>query len=47
MQVYLTASNTWANVIEQDRVFIKAKDVDGIMVYVIKDGQEITRSGEL
>lgn len=38
MQAYLPSSNTWQPIISQSDVFILAKDIDGVNVYVVKDG---------
>lgn len=42
-QVYLNLYGHWSDIIEESHVFILAKDVDGVMTYIIKDGQERTR----
>lgn len=42
-EVYLTASQTWQPIIDSNARFYLAKDVDGVMVYVIRDGQEQVR----
>lgn len=39
-QVYLAASNTWKPIISYNANFILAKDADGVMVYVIRNGEE-------
>ena len=42
-QIYLTMSRTWQDVLDECIRFYVAKDVDGVMVYVIRDGQEQIR----
>ena len=43
-QVFLTMTQHWADIIEECDTFILAKDLDGVMVYVIKDGQQKVRT---
>jgi predicted phosphohydrolase len=43
MQVYLRLNRHWADVISENDVFILAKDIDGVMTYVVRDGLEQVR----
>jgi len=43
MEVFLAMSRTWAKVISSDHRFILARDVDGIMTYVVNDESALTR----
>lgn len=36
-EVYLINSRTWQQIIPSDNNFILAKDVDGVMTYVVND----------
>ena len=42
-QVFLQAHHIWADVIAESDVFLVAKDVDGVMTYVVKDGYQQVR----
>lgn len=44
-QVRLMIHGFWADIISECDVFILAKDLDGVMVYVVKDGTERVRNG--
>lgn len=44
MKVYLASSNTWQPIIAECDVFILAKDVDGVNMYVVKDGSHLVRA---
>lgn len=41
MQVYLPSSNTWQPIITESDTFILANDIDGVNVYVVKDGSHL------
>jgi hypothetical protein len=45
-QIYLHYSGTWATVISETPNEYVAKDIDGVMTYVIKDGSEFLREKE-
>ena len=42
-QVYLTMHRVWVDIIDECETFILARDIDGVMVYVLRDGQERVR----
>ena len=42
-QVFLQSYHIWADVIAESDVFLVAKDVDGVMTYVVKDGYQQVR----
>lgn len=42
-QVYLFKFGVWVDVIDESGHFIAAKDADGVVTYVIKDGSEQVR----
>lgn len=42
-QVKSTRFGMWLDVENESDIFIQAKDVDGVMLYVIKDGTQQTR----
>ncbi len=42
-QVHLIAHGVWSDIISECDMFILAKDVDGVMTYVIKDGMQRVR----
>lgn len=42
-QVYLSLFGVWSDIIDQCDTFIVAKDMDGIMTYVLKDGAQKVR----
>lgn len=42
-QVWLNIHGFWSDVIAENDLFIAAKDIDGMITYVIKDGAELTR----
>lgn len=44
MQVYLTTYGIWSDVIAMCDTFVLAKDVDGVNVYVYRDGLEMLRN---
>lgn len=42
-QVYLSLYDVWCDVIDEDETLYAYQDIDGIVTYVIKDGQERIR----
>ena len=42
-QVYLFKFGVWVDVLDENEAFIAAKDADGVVTYVIKDGSEQVR----
>lgn len=42
-QVYLFAHGAWSDIIAECETFIVAKDIDGLMTYVVKNGMEQVR----
>ena len=46
MQVYLSFYGIWSEVLDDDERFIVARDADGVMTYVIKDGTENVRASQ-
>ena len=42
-QVYPHAHGIWSPVLDESDTFILAKDVDGVMTYVVKDGYQQVR----
>lgn len=44
MQIFIYDYMFWADVIAESEVFYLAKSLDGVNVYVIKDGSERVRN---
>lgn len=42
-QVYLNLFGIWSDVVAECDTFILARDADGVMCYVLRDGQEQVR----
>ena len=42
-KVYLFKFGVWVDVLYENEAFIAAKDADGVVTYVIKDGSEQVR----
>lgn len=41
--VYLHYHGVWSDIIAQNNTFILARDIDGVMTYVLRDGMENVR----